>query len=349
MINQGCQLQVIIRASVAVVALVLLPFPAPAEGRHVAAKRTANAAQAKSPWLAVRQLGVPRNVSSAIHAIEWSPDGSVLAAAYRDGMVRLWTEVHPAPVAAFRAHDGEVSVLDWNPVGNSFATGGTDGTIKIWDAVSRSADRVIRTQAWGRLAWSPDGKTLASRGGDDYAILLWDAQTWKERERISYESLEAHTDHVTWSPDGRFLALSGGNRRYVTIWDVKNRRPVTSEPMTFADGHEPVIWSPDGATCAQAHFDIGVVVWDAESERKTATLVGTPPFPSVIAVAWSQTGNQIAAICGNGQAIVWDGNSHDEVARFEYDKSSAKFVAWRPDGKVLAIATDLAISFWQVG
>lgn len=73
------------------------------------------------------------------------------------------------------------------------------------------------------------------------------------------------------------------------------------------------------------------------------------PFPSVIAVAWSRTGNLIAAICGNGQAIIWDGNSYGEVARFDYDKSNAEFVAWRPDGKVLAIATEFGISFWQVG
>lgn len=333
------------RLAVGFVTFLLLVFPAVGAGL----RGTPNAEQERNLRLDIWQLGVPRSVSSVIHAIGWSPDGSVLAAVYRDGMVRLWTELDQRPIASFRAHDGEVFAIDWSPDASSFATGGADGTIKVWNAASRTADRVIRTQAWDRLAWSPDGKTLASRGGDDYAIMLWDAQTWKERERITYESSEAHTDHLTWSPDSRFLALSGGNRRYVTIWDVKNGCPRTTEPMVFADGQEPVVWSPDGKSCAQAHFDIGVVVWDAESERKPATLVGKRPFRSVIAVAWSRTGNLIAAICGNGQAIIWDGNSYGEVARFDYGKNNAEFVSWRPDGKVLAIATELGISFWQVG
>src|SRR5262245_59994043 len=70
------------------------------------------------------------------------------------------------------------------------------------------------------VAYSPDGKTLAS-GGDDQTIKLWDVTTGKE-----LATLQGHTGQVSsvaYSPDGKMLASGGGvpgEPGEIKLWDV---------------------------------------------------------------------------------------------------------------------------------
>jgi WD40 repeat protein len=66
------------------------------------------------------------------------------------------------------------------------------------------------------VAYSPDGKRLAS-AGDDYTVKVWDAQTGQE-----LHTLKGHTDlvnSVAYSRDGKRIA-SASDDHTVKVWDA---------------------------------------------------------------------------------------------------------------------------------
>jgi WD40 repeat protein len=66
------------------------------------------------------------------------------------------------------------------------------------------------------VAFSPDGKILAS-AGDDQTVILWDVASGKE-----LATLEGHSDwisDVTFSPDSKLMATASEDKT-VKLWNV---------------------------------------------------------------------------------------------------------------------------------
>lgn len=105
------------------------------------------------------------------------------------------------------------------------------------------------THSMGRVAFSPDGRTLAIISSKWYrTVKLWDTTTGRERHILT-----GHTDEVSsvaFSPDGRMLASGSGDTT------VKLRNVATGREVRTLTGHtawvSSVVFSPDGRWPAAA-------------------------------------------------------------------------------------------------
>jgi len=103
-----------------------------------------------------------------------SADGSLAAAGYKSGVVRLWRLADGSQAAELKTMDSEVSALAFSPDGKRLATTCGAGEIEIWDVVS--ARRLVETErpALTVAAASADGR-YSIKGSRDGVLTLSEA------------------------------------------------------------------------------------------------------------------------------------------------------------------------------
>jgi len=274
-----------------------------------------------------------------IYSVDWSPDGSQLASASVDGVIKIWDTTDWSEIRII-TEQGPVKSVSWSPDGSKLATASEaendNYIILIWD-MSNGAELYQLNGHSGPIesvSWSPDGLKLAS-GSLDTTIKIWDTSNG-----IELQTLTEHVGapfSVAWSPDGSKLA--SGSEDYI-IYDTTDWSVLKT--IQQQNSIRSVTWSPDGSKLASGADDGSIIIWVESSGNQLRTLTRhTTPCGvdgCVVSVDWSPDGSALVSGSQDGTFIIWDTSDWSIIYTSLINSGLVESVSWSPDGSEIAIA-----------
>ncbi|HYV36708.1 MAG TPA: WD40 repeat domain-containing protein [Gemmataceae bacterium] len=176
-----------------------------------------------------------------VRSLAISPNGAIIASGGFDSTLRLWdfTTGKNTQTLEIEGYQNVIIAVAFSPDGKLLASASQDlgsksptletaltsvqppfgGNIKLWEAATGKCIATIQAKSIECIAFSPDGKTLAS-GSKNKTIQLWDAANARE-----ITAIKGHTGWVTcvaFSPDGKTLASGSHNTdKSIRLWDMQ--------------------------------------------------------------------------------------------------------------------------------
>ncbi|MEI5101714.1 serine/threonine-protein kinase [Streptomyces sp. PmtG] len=254
--------------------------------------------------------------TDAVQSVVFSADGATLySGAFKELLV--WDANSGAAKDELATYKGEfdyVSCLAMSPDGKTVAVG-VGSRIELMDPRSGRVRETLEghTGSMNWVAFSPDGKTLASVAADvgKSGIRLWNTRNGRSLKTLR-DGGEKNYSEVAFSPDGKTLIANGPG---IQLWDVAAKRltrkltddheylaSAAYRPADAGSSGKAIVVGGGGYIEIEETDTVGrtVSVWDADSGKRTTTLVvGDPKTPlraSVERLVFTPDGKTLAGL-----------------------------------------------------
>ncbi len=186
-----------------------------------------------------------------ITAIEYSPDGVLLATGDRNNGLIAWESQTGREFYDLRGHQAAITDITWRLDSNVVASSSEDGSVRLWEMENGGNIKTFGAHGGGvaSLRFAKDGRLLST--GRDRVVRLWDQNGGKQREFEPFGDLALEA--VFSQDESKVIAADWTGE--VRVWDIKDGKRLANLAVNPAPISVRIEQVKQALAAAQAEAD----------------------------------------------------------------------------------------------